>query len=116
MTVPGTIMNSTRVTEDQLHACTRHIDGHGHPFYEVHSATEPDVTYIVRWHGYRAVDNCKSGRIGVECWHCRAATLSEKIYQGMVNPDEVAATRHELEQLALDGFKCYEPRPFSLLK
>lgn len=109
-------MNRKEVTQEQLAACTRKIDSHGNPYYEVQSASDPDTTYTVRWKGYQAQDNCIAGRHGIDCWHCRAATLKEKIFQGLVDLDAEEARSHELSQLALDGFKCYERKEFALMR
>ena len=102
-------------TQTQLNACTRFVDSHGKPYYEVISAHEEDVTYTVRWNGHFAQDNCRAGRRGADCWHCRAAVLSENIFKGIVHQD-VVVEKYETEQLALDGFKCYERKAFSLLR
>lgn len=84
------------VTEAQLARCHRIVnETTGEVFYQVESASEPDVTYEVRVKRFNGRsfltcdEKCKAAQKGIMCWHRRAAVAHALEYKAMVNRDTV---------------------------
>ena len=133
-------------TEEQIDACTRVIDEKTHEtFYIVQSATDPTVTYQVR---YCKAHNCLSCTCPAmnpptdehgffkyaprTCWHVRAVTAHSRQYITAKKAEAIARKRQEEEEMLARvlnakpfnyteaeiqrDLKRYQPHAFSLLR
>jgi len=98
-------MDYRTVTEEQLDACTRVIDeAKGEVFYLVASATDPDVTYQVRYNKqYKVLScTCKAAGSGNTCWHRRAVVEHNRQFKAAKKAEAQAQARQlRLEELGL---------------
>src|SRR5260221_18941 len=70
------ICEKYNVTPAQLDKASRQIDmSNGAIFYQVSSQTTDEI-YEVRHNGHNFTCTCKAGKVGVPCWHIRAAIAS----------------------------------------
>jgi hypothetical protein len=126
-------------TDEQLDAVTIVIDEQTHEqFYLVQSATDPTVTYQVRYnHTFKRWScQCKGNRAGYLCWHLRSALEVGRQHAEEKRAEQEAAARLELEEAQMqariewanehpyqppaaqvehDRMRC-TPRPFSILR
>ena len=90
------------VTDEQLDACTRvKNENTGETFYIVQSATDPTVSYTVRYHqGHnRLTCTCKAGQTSNNCWHRRAVTEHNRQYHDLKKAEAAATKRIEEQEL-----------------
>jgi len=129
-------MTSKTLTHEQLSAVTIVRDEQtGEHFYIVQSATDPTVTYQVRYnrHYNRYSCQCKGNQNGYSCWHMRAALEVGREHAENKRAEAEAAKRiaeekAEVERLMMVPPTVYSeaevkaaqkrnaPRPFSLLR
>lgn len=102
------ICEKFNVTPEQLDKALRVLDCQsGKVFYQVKSQSTDEV-YEVRFNEEfkRLTCNCKAGRVGVPCWHKRAAMASAREY---LQEQRIAAAREQAEQeAALSQKRAYE--------
>ncbi len=123
------------ITPEQLDACTRVIDEKtGEVFYIVQSASDPTVSYQVRYSKQfnRLSCQCKGNQKGRTCWHLRAALMHSREYAELKKAEDAARKRqeeeetlkrvmnakpaHYTEEEIQRDLKRYAPHPFSILR